>query len=169
MNRLKEIEIKITRKLSLKTDITNGYKAISSDGSSTCGCSTHRKTEIKFDMHNENVLPDEVLIAPSLKGYHYCEYLSEVLSHRKIEGKRNKETGHMIDFDYYRITATGECLKQRDGDEIVTNKFKFVQKIEKAELISILQQEMIIFESYIKEGKNKQHYKEMIEIIKKYT
>ena len=169
MNRLKEIEIKITRKLSLKTDITNGYKAISSDGSSTCGCSTHRKTEIKFDMHNENVLPDEVLIAPSIKGYHYCEYLSEVLAHKGIEGKCNKETRDRIYFDYYRIIATGECLKQRDGGEIVTNKFKFVQKIEKAELISILQQEKIIFESYIKNGKNKGHYKNMIKVIEKYT
>lgn len=169
MNFLRKLDVQIARWLSVKTDITNGYKAISSDGSSTCGCTTHRKTEIKFDMHNENVLPDEVLIAPSLKGYHYCEYLSEVLAHRGIEGKCNKGTRDRIYFDYYRIIATGECLKQRDGGEIVTNKFKFVQKIEKAELISILQQEKIIFESYIKNGKNKGHYKNMIKVIEKYT
>lgn len=169
MNFLRKLDVQIARWLSVKTDITNGYKAISSDGSSTCGCTTHRKTEIKFDMHNENVLPDEVLIAPSIKGYHYCEYLSEVLAHKGIEGKCNKETRDRIYFDYYRIIATGECLKQRDGGEIVTNKFKFVQKIEKAELISILQQEKIIFESYIKNGKNKGHYKNMIKVIEKYT
>lgn len=163
-----QINNRITRLFSKKVNIEDGYKATSQNRSSTCAVSTNKKEEMKFKIGVEYKLPSKTIIAPSVEGYHYCEFLSEVFLYRPIEGKINSKTMQKEYFEYYKIKANGKHIKARWNSEIVTDKIILTQKIEKEEMLSILQKEKDIFSKRaygIK--KHKIYYKKMIRVIDK--
>lgn len=166
--KLSKLYKRINQLLSLKVDNTNGYKAISQDGYSTSSLTSNQRDEIKFNMDGINELPESAVISPHVEGFHYCEFLSEVLYHRPLEGKYNRKANENCLFSYYKIDTDGQCYKERKGSVIVTNRLYFKQKIENKDMLLILLEERDMFYEYIKSNiKRKKHYKKMIEIIEK--
>ena len=161
-----QIGNRLTRLISKNVNIKDGYKATSLNGCSTCAVSTNKKEEMKFEIGVEYKLSSKTIIAPSVKGYHYCEFLSEVFLHRPIEGKINKKTMQKEYFEYYKIKANGNSIKARWNSEIVTDKIILTERIENEEMLSILQKEKEIFSQRVCGIKrHKKYYKKMIRVI----
>lgn len=161
-----QINNRVTQLLSKKVNIEDGYKATSLNRCSTCAVSTNKKEEMKFEIGFENKLSSNKIIAPSVEGFHYCEFLSEVFLYRPLEGKINKRTMQKENFEYYKIKANGKHIKSRWDSEIVTDKFMLTQKIENEEMLSILQKEKDIFSQRVCGiKKHKKYYKKMIRVI----
>lgn len=161
---LHKIYCKTNQLLSKKVDIKDGYKAISLDGKSTCTLTSNRKSEIEFNMNGINAMPKTAIISPHVKGYHFCEFLSEVLLYRPYNEKIDRTTNEIINFQYYKIKVSGECYKERNGPTIVTNEFEFEEALDKNKMLSILNGEKDIFINYNKK-KKKKHYQKMIKFI----
>lgn len=156
---------RLNRLFCVKVDRKQGYKAISLDEGSTCSLSTNKKDEVKFSKSEENVLQSERLNVTTKWGYHYCAYLSEVLSYRPLEGKMNRKTNEKEYFKYCEIEATGERIKERGGNEIVTDKFKIVRVLAKEDILLILQEEKKMFMEFVNaKRKKKRYYQKIIKI-----
>ena len=158
--------IKLIRLFSEEVEANGGYKACSMSLTSTRNVSN--REEVSFKIGEINELDKNKLIAPTMWGYHYCKYLSEVFQHRPYEMKRRN--GSIEKFRYFEVVATGERIKEKIGYEIVTNAICLTKELELEEIIHILEIEKANFVKLICNNikrRDRKHYKELINTIEK--
>ncbi len=146
-----------------KEDAKVAYKATKPDGRSTVSLSSRNIKEVVF-VPGESYPDDEPeYISPTIRGYHYCRYLTQVLAKRPYKGKRNKKTKSMEEFIYHKIEILGP-VKEVKG-EGVTSEFRIIKKLNHSEMKNILLQEEKHFNTMLKIGehKHKRYYQRLLD------
>lgn len=157
------MSVKLIRLFCEEVESNSGYKACSMSLKST----TNKKEETTFKIGEVRELDKNKLIAPTIYGYHYCRYLSEVFQHRPYEMKRN---GSIEMFRYFEVKATGERIKEKVSYEIVTNEICLTKELGLEEIRYILELEKATFAKLICDNikrRDREHYKDLIKTIDK--
>lgn len=138
------------------------YKATTLDGKSTVALTSRNVKEEIFALGKVYTVNNSQYISPTIHGYHFCRYLTQVLRIRPYRGKTNKENKRVERFLYYRIEIL-EAVKETQT-EAVTSKIRITNKLDVSEIKNILLQEEKYFSDMLKIGKYKRYYRKLLKM-----
>lgn len=145
-----------------KEKVKVAYKATTLDGKSTVALTSRNVEEETFVPGKVYTVNNPQYISPTIHGYHFCRYLTQVLGRRPYKGKLNKKNKKVERFLYYRIEVLG-TVKEIET-EAVTSKIRITNELDVNEIKNILLQEEKYFSDMLKLGKYKRYYRKLLKI-----
>lgn len=119
-------------------NIKHGYKAVSMDMKSTNDLSCGNQKKSSFFIGQWLQIENNKKINPASNGFHYCEYLSQVMKSRPFEGKINRKTGEIETFRYFRVEAGKIMVQDFSNKDIATESIKLVKELSENDIEEIL-------------------------------